>query len=160
MLPGSVSGVLPGSVPGLVSGAMSGYLVSGSGSCDFVSGSVSGYLVSGSGSCDFVSGSGSCDFVSGSGSCCHVSGSGSCYLVSDVSVETRRQDVGFQKRNLTATSNWGESDTHILLSFTVVVSRPAPQLAPGLLTTCWKSSALISRKQFNSLSPSGGGAAA
>jgi hypothetical protein len=28
-----------------------------------------------------------------------------------------------------------------------------------LLTTCWKSSALISWKQFNSLSPSGGGAA-
>jgi len=86
--------------------------------------------------------------VSGSGSCCHVSGSGSCDFVSDVSVETLRQDVGFQKRRGAATSNWGAADTRILASFPVVVSRPASQLAPGLLITCWKSSALISRKQF------------
>src|SRR5262245_37692370 len=95
MLPGSVSGGLPGSVPGGLPGSRD--CVSGSGSCDFVSSS---------GSCDFVSGSGSCDFVSGSGSCCHVSGSRAGALVSgsragaflsNVSVMTQRQDVGFQK---------------------------------------------------------------
>ena len=78
LLPGS--GVLPGSVSAALSG---------SGSRDFVSGS---------GSCYHVSGSGSGDFVSASGSCCHVSSPGPGYLVSDVSVNTPRQDVGFQKR--------------------------------------------------------------
>ena len=143
--------MLPGSVSGGVSGSVSGCLVSGS---------VSGCLVSGSGSCDFVSGSGSCDFVSGSGSCSHVSGSGSCHLVSDVPVKTLRQDVGFQKCRLTATSNRGENATHILSR------RRCRWIAPGVVAGAGLANNLLEIKRLdkpeaiNSLSPSGGGAAA
>src|SRR5262245_5918577 len=95
MLPDSVSG--SGRLPGSGSGRLPG-----SGSCDFVSGS---------GACGFMSDSGACDFVSGSGSCDFVSGSGPCYHLPDVSIETLRQDVGFQKHRGAATSNWGEDVT-------------------------------------------------
>ena len=161
MLPGSVSAALSGSLSGAVSGSGSCDFVSGSGSCDLVSGSGSCDLVSGSGSCDFVSGSGSCRHVSGSsGSCDVVSGSGSCHLVSDVSVKTLRQDVGFQKCRLTATSNRGENATHILSR------RRCRWIAPGVVAGAGLANNLLEIKRLdkpeaiNSLSPSGGGAAA
>jgi len=141
MLPGSVSGGLPGSVSGGLPG-----------SCDFVSGSGSCDFVSGSGSCDFVSGSGSCDFVSGSGSCCHMSGSGSCslmsgsgagYLVSNVSVKTQRQDVGFQKRSGASLQNWGENATHILSCF------HRRWLAPGVIAGAGLANKLLEIKRLD-----------
>jgi hypothetical protein len=146
MLPGSVSSGLPGSVSGGLPGS-----VSGSGSCDFVSGS---------GSCDFVSGSGSCDFVSGSGSDCLVSGPGPGSLVSDVSVTPLRQDVGFQKRRMRLTSNYGAAATHILSCRRRRWLAPGVVAGAGLANNLLEFKALISWKQFNSLSPSGGGAAA
>jgi hypothetical protein len=157
MLPGSVSGGLSDSVSGGLSGPRSCDFVSGPGSCDFVSGS---------GSCDFVSGSGSCCHVSGSGSCCHVSGSGSCtvvsgsgsgscHLVSDVSVITLRQDVGYQKCRLNATSNRGENATHILSR------RRCRWIAPGVVAGAGLANNLLEIKRLdkpeaiNSLSPGG-----
>src|SRR5262249_16302483 len=139
-----------------VSGSGPCDFVSGSGPCDFVSGSGPCDFVSGSGPCDFVSGSGPCDFVSGSGPCGHVSGSGPGSFVSDVSVKPLRQDVGFQKRGGALHQTVAPPLPTSCRVGAVNGSRPASKLAPGLLTTCWKSSALISQKQFNSLSPSGG----
>ena len=107
-----------------------------------------------------LSGSGSCCHVSGPGSCSHVPGSGSCHLVSDVSVKTLRQDVGFQKCRLTATSNRGENATHILSR------RRYRWIAPGVLAGAGLANNLLEIKRLdkpeaiNSLSPSGGGAAA
>ena len=114
MLPDSVSG--SGRLPG-------------SGSCDFVSGS---------GSCDFVSDSGSCDFVSGSGSCDFVSGSGPCYHLPDVSIETIRQDVGFQNTEAPLLQIGVRMYPFTLSWFPLMFSSPALWLAPGLMTTRWQ----------------------
>jgi len=160
MLPGSVSGGLSGSVSGGLSGPGSCDFVSGPGPCDLVSGSGSCDFVSGSGSCDFVPGPGSCRHVSGSGSCDVVSGSGSCHLVSDVSVNTLRQDVGFQKCRLTATSNRGGNATHILSRGRRRWIAPGVVAGAGLANNLLEIKRLDKPEAINSLSPSGGGAAA
>jgi hypothetical protein len=148
MLPGSVSGGLPGSVSGGLPGS-----------------------VSGSGPCDFVPGSGPCDFVSGSGPCCHVSGPGPCdfvsgpgpgpgYLVSDVSVNTLRQDVGFQKRRRRITSNCGAAATHILSCWRRKWLAPGVVAGAGLANNLLEIKRLDKPEAIKSLSPCGGGAAA
>src|SRR5262245_9974911 len=127
--------MLPGSVPGGLPGSVSGGLP----------GSVSGDFVPGSGSCDFVSGPGSCDFVSGPGSCCHMSGPGPGYLVSDVSVNTLRQDVGFQKRRRRITSNCGAAATHILSCWR------RKWLAPGVIAGAGLANNLLEIKRLDKL---------
>jgi hypothetical protein len=87
--------------------------------------------VSGSGS-GRVSGSGSSDFMSRPGSSDFVSGSGSCHHLPDVSVETLRQDVGFQKRRFTATSNRGENVTPHLVVVSLYVVEPDAPVGAGL----------------------------
>ena len=141
MLPGSVSGGLPGSVSGGLPGSVSG-------------------RVSGSVPCDFVSGSGSCDFVSGSGSCCHVSRAGPGSLVSDVSVTTIRQDVGFQKRRRRLTSNRGAAATHILSCLRRRWLAPGVVAGAGLANNLLEIKRLDKPEAINSLSPRGGGTAA
>src|SRR5262245_28842505 len=118
MLPGSVPGGLPGSVSGGLPGSVSG---------------------------DFVPGSGSCDFVSGPGSCCHRSGPGPGYLVSDVSVNTLRQDVGFQKRRRRITSNCGAAATHILSCWR------RKWLAPGVIAGAGLANNLLEIKRLDKL---------
>ena len=99
--------------------------------------------MSAAGACDFVPGAGSCDLVPAADACGHVpaadacdhvpaagSGSGSrdlmpaadaCDHVSDFLVEMSRQDMGYQKRQFTTISNWGENVTQILRGFPVIV---------------------------------------
>jgi hypothetical protein len=132
LLPGSVSDSLSGSGPGMLPGSGPGVLPR-SGSCD---------LVSGPGSCDLVSGSGSCSVLSGPGSGSVLSGPGSGSVLSD-SVKMSRQDMGFQKRSFTATSNLGEYVTHILSCF------PCGCLAPGVVAGAGLANKLLEIKRLD-----------
>src|SRR5262249_11280587 len=77
------------------------------------------------------------------GSCCHVSGSCAGAFLSNVSVMTQRQDVGFKKRRGASLQTGVKNATHILSCF------HRRCLAPGVIAGAGLANKLLEIKRLD-----------